>query len=267
MQPTDLESGVTTFYDHLFKSDAHEELFEGSGFSNYGYWTLDTKTPVQACENLVDQLLSPVPRHGAVLDVACGSGGTTARLAGYFDDVTAVNVSAYQVSRTQARVPGCRAVQMDATRLGFRDASFDVVVCVEAVFHFRSKMRFFAEALRVLKPGGWLVLSDLIFAPPKEAFMLRRLPALPSTIFPLANEWNLASYKDVLEVLGFSVTFSSAYRETWERFYAFHKEYCENKVVNDPARAEVYRQSLAVYHKINLVLCDYLLVAARKPAA
>jgi len=265
MQSKDLEGNVTTFYDDLFKNDAHEELYEGTGFSNYGYWTPETKTPVQACENLVDRLLGPVPRHGAVLDVACGSGGTTALLAGCFDEVTAVNVSAYQVSRTKARVPGCRALRMDATRLAFRDASFDAVVCVEAVFHFRSKIRFFAEAFRVLKPGGWLVFSDVIFAAPRPSFMLRHLAKLPSTLFPLANELNLASYKDVLEVLGFAVTLSSTYTETWERFYSFHKDYCQKKVVDDPEHAEIYRRSLAVYHEINLVLCDYLLVAGQKP--
>jgi len=40
----------------------------------------------------------------------------------------------------------------DACRLPFPDASFNHVLCVEAMFHFASRRTFFAEAARVLSP-------------------------------------------------------------------------------------------------------------------
>jgi len=46
-------------------------------------------------------------------------------------------------------------------RLPFPDASFNHVLCVEAMFHFASRRTFFAEAARVLKPGGAMVASDI----------------------------------------------------------------------------------------------------------
>ncbi len=259
-----LREGVTSFYDGMFQSDIHEEVFAGSGFSNWGYWEPDTRSATRACEQLVDRLLAPVPRRGAVLDVACGSGGTTARLATMFDEVTAINISAYQIARTQARTPGCRALQMDATDLVFADASFDAVICVEAAFHFPSRARFIAEAHRVLKPGGWLVLSDVIFAAPRASYSLRLLPQLPPTIFPHANNWNVLTYRDVIEVLGFTVSLTSAYRQTWQRFLAFHNAYCEAKILSDPTRAADYQRGLADYALIDAAVCDYLLVAAQK---
>jgi SAM-dependent methyltransferase len=45
--------------------------------------------------------------------------------------------------------------------LPFADASFAGVISVEAAFHFTSRARFFAETLRVLRPGGVLTMSDI----------------------------------------------------------------------------------------------------------
>ncbi len=48
----------------------------------------------------------------------------------------------------------------DVAALPYKDASFDLVICIEAISHYREVDRFLAETARVLRPGGVLVVVD-----------------------------------------------------------------------------------------------------------
>jgi MPBQ/MSBQ methyltransferase len=101
-----------------------------------------------------------------VLDVGCGFGGTARMAQGRAAiALTGVNVDPRQLAVCRALGPG-RWIAADACRLPFADARFDRVVCVEAAFHFASRSAFLAEAARVLRPGGRLVLSDILLRRP-----------------------------------------------------------------------------------------------------
>ncbi|MEM6599487.1 MAG: methyltransferase domain-containing protein [Cyanobacteria bacterium P01_C01_bin.69] len=99
-----------------------------------------------------------------LLDVGCGIGGSSRVLAkDYGFDVTAVTISPGQVKRaTQLTPEGLSATFMvdDAMALSFPDESFDVVWSLEAGPHMPDKAVFAKELLRVLKPGGLLVVGD-----------------------------------------------------------------------------------------------------------
>jgi MPBQ/MSBQ methyltransferase len=99
-----------------------------------------------------------------VLDVGCGIGGSSRILAkDYGFDVTGITISPQQVQRARQLTPSGLSARFevdDAMALSFPDNSFDVVWSIEAGPHMPDKAVFAKELLRVLKPGGILVVAD-----------------------------------------------------------------------------------------------------------
>jgi MPBQ/MSBQ methyltransferase len=108
--------------------------------------------------------LDRFPRGTTVLDVGCGIGGSSRILArDYGFSVTGITISPQQVQRAQQLTPKTLTAQFlvdDAMALSFPDASFDVVWSIEAGPHMPDKAIFARELMRVLKPGGILVVAD-----------------------------------------------------------------------------------------------------------
>lgn len=108
--------------------------------------------------------LDKLPAGTTVLDVGCGIGGSSRILAkDYQFAVTGITISPQQVQRAQQLTPTDVNAQFrvdDAMALSFPDASFDVVWSIEAGPHMPDKAIFAKELMRVLKPGGILVVAD-----------------------------------------------------------------------------------------------------------
>jgi SAM-dependent methyltransferase len=99
-----------------------------------------------------------------VLEIAAGTGVVTRIMAAELpQSVSIVATDLNQAMLDQASVVGThRAVQWrqaDAMQLPFEDRTFDAVVCQFGVMFFPEKGRAFAEARRVLRPGGLFIFN------------------------------------------------------------------------------------------------------------
>ena len=111
------------------------------------------------------------PRPGqSYLEVGCGNGATPRRVADLYQmDVTGVDVDPSQIRAAERR---CRRtantsfLTVDGTQMPFPDHDFDIVATHRATHHIPNWEAAVEEMLRVLKPGGHFVYSDLLLPEP-----------------------------------------------------------------------------------------------------
>ena len=100
-----------------------------------------------------------------VLDMGCGAGHTALAAAPHAAEVVAVDLSPEMLG-TASRLANERGVrnvtfrEADVTALPFADATFDVVTSRYSAHHYADPGQAVAEAARVLRPGGRLLLAD-----------------------------------------------------------------------------------------------------------
>jgi SAM-dependent methyltransferase len=96
-----------------------------------------------------------------VLELAAGTGRLTGELIRVLPhaEIVATDLNTAMVEYAARRVPGARWQQADAQSLPFPDRGFDVVICQFGVMFLPAKPAAFAEAGRMLRPGGRLVFN------------------------------------------------------------------------------------------------------------
>lgn len=176
------------YFDFLLASLAEGNAAVEKSFGrhvHWGYWPTPQHADItddgfaQAAEELSAQIcLAGHVHHGLkLLDVGCGFGGTVAHINEHYVRMalTGLNLDERQLQRARETVVATPQNQVafqqgDACALPFPDQSFDAVLAVECIFHFPDRQQFFNEAHRVLKPGGYLALSDFIVTPQLQPF-------------------------------------------------------------------------------------------------
>ncbi|MCH8013121.1 MAG: class I SAM-dependent methyltransferase [Candidatus Marinimicrobia bacterium] len=160
-------------YDHFQIS--FETLEKEKKYLNYGY----SLNPHQTLEDKQEQLckevfkLANIQHNHIVVDVGFGSGEQDFLLADLypFSQLIGFNISQRQVEYANYRAGiknlGDRMIfyRGEAERMErIADSSVDRVLAIECAFYF-DRPRFYKEAARILKKGGYLVLSDITLGP------------------------------------------------------------------------------------------------------
>ena len=163
------EEGILEYYwgEHIhlgYYSD--EDMAKGAG-------TLlgcKVKDFIEAKFDFVDKMLEwseCPPEPARVLDVGCGIGGTSRHLAkrlGPNSKVQGITLSPNQVKRA-TELAAAQGVDnasfqvMNALEMDFPDNTFDLVWACESGEHMPDKKKYVEEMIRVLKPGGTIVIA------------------------------------------------------------------------------------------------------------
>jgi ubiquinone/menaquinone biosynthesis C-methylase UbiE len=119
-------------------------------------------------EVLWEEIAAGLPEDERILDVGCGGGQIAVDIARSrpFAAITGVDLSEDQIRRAQARVTQAKVtgrvsfMQGSALDLPFPDESFDVVLSIASIKHWSDQARGLSECIRVLVPGGKLVVVE-----------------------------------------------------------------------------------------------------------
>jgi SAM-dependent methyltransferase len=113
----------------------------------------------------ISYVIERIQPSDAVLELGCGYGRVLQRIAEKARFVAGIDNSSASLSmarNTLVHLSSCHLVQMDAGRPGFKDKTFDVVVCIQnGVSAFKVDPKtLFSESLRLILPGGKALFSS-----------------------------------------------------------------------------------------------------------
>jgi SAM-dependent methyltransferase len=108
---------------------------------------------------VVERIAAYVGRRRRVLDVGCGAGKSTAPLKQIADECFGIEPSVAMVLGAPAVAPGAHFAAAQAEHLPVRSASIDLITAAGSL-NWVDVDVFFAEARRVLVPGGMVVVYD-----------------------------------------------------------------------------------------------------------
>lgn len=161
-------------------------------------------------------------RFDQVLDMPCGTGDISAPFLSHFGHLTMMDFSENMIATSRSRIPDeekekVTFIHGDFYAQDFGDRQFDLVMNIGILAHIKDPMRFLDESMKLVKPGGKLILQNTDshhwFAKLIHAYLgLRR--AVGKDKYKL----NKVSEKELLEKVtgnGFSLQQSFRYNQSF----------------------------------------------------
>lgn len=231
---------------------------------HHGLWNGEESASTAQCQ-LTDTLaeMGEIRAGDSVLDVGCGMGGSSIRLAlQRKGQVTGITLSPIQRhwAAASAALRGARShtqfIASDAETIQFDPESFDVVWSVECTEHLFDKAGFFRRAFEWLRPGGRLAIAVWFQGDNATDDAQRRIVEEVCTRFVCPSIATRHDYTDWIQSSGFRVTHSVDWTERVLKTWEICKRRVERSGVRQLARL-VNREQVAFLDGFDVLLDAY----------
>lgn len=272
-EPQPSPSMVGAMYDQF--TDIFAQSFGGN--LHFGYWEGEKDdSPIEAATDRLTDLVADrlaLPGVGRVLDVGCGSGKASVRIAtGRGLHVVGITISDHQLQLARARscdegLLGRVSFHLaDAMELPFQDSSFDGAYAIESIIHMRDKDAVFSHLARVLRPGARLVVAD-VYQNGEISDEEADLVAQGSQFFQVSSLITADMYREYVHRAGLQILEFTDIRENVQRSYASPATMCHQ--ITSTSNGEVSSQMATIarfFEQIGMIKqISYMLLTAIRP--
>lgn len=237
----------------------YRSLWDKDGNCHWGYFSDATLSPVEAMVELNKKMLklSGIDSNSNVLDLGCGNGNnsffihekTKTKVTGLDLSDTRIENATQTLSEKNEKIKTMiRFLQGTTTKLPFKDKTFSHVWSQATIYHVHDKKKALREIARVLKRDGVFIFDDVIkpnqvVSKEAEKFVYERL--LFDTSF------NLVSYQQELQKLGFRVVYAEDMSQHYAMMYAKLADIAEEKIKNEENKEfhKDYKKLITAYRK------------------
>ena len=271
------------YFDALLEKLSKGDKIAQKAFGEYihwGYWDNPCTKVIsvgeyhQAAELMTQHVVSKskIKDKYKILDVGCGFGGTIKSLNEKYSscEFIGVNIDPRQIEVAKKEVIAknknkIEFFEADACILPFSESKFDVVLCIESIFHFSDREVFFKECQRVLKPNGILVVSDFVPIHLINSFInfIEHAFHLVDKVYGLMRiDISISKYKKIAKNTNFSVESIDNITANTFPTYRFLKQNFSIHLSKD--KKKFSRATLMIEYASKLGLLKYLILSFKK---